>query len=189
MGQSLVIASIALLALAGVSRAEDTVWLRDGGRVRGAVTPGDDRVTVSWPYGSIEFPSESVGTRPRTEARAGTPIAWTRGDFMLRYRLARTDSAVRAEDLKVSVRNTVHLSRHASVSVARHEDVHRRINETEARRIEEALAAFTYAANPGSESTDALRKAERRLRRRFFRLVRDVEKLHADWDATDPVVR
>jgi hypothetical protein len=180
----IVIALVIGLGMAGGpgAAAEERVWLKGGGSVSGAVKRSRGETRVSWPFGSVSVPDHHVRDKAGDpEAREpGSLRAWTRGVFSMRYELVQRAGRVAPQWVKVRVKNETRLVDAPSRRLTRHEEVHRDINRAEARRIESLMARFE------TESQD-LKQAEAAFRKKFHDLVRDVDRLHRDWDANHAV--
>lgn len=117
----------------------------------------------------------SVRTAAGAEAPRGLK-AWTKGLFSVQYRLVRDGDGARAEEVRVRVRQTVCYMEKPTDRLKDHERVHGLINDAEATRMEKELSAFRIEKTP-------LKAAERAFRDRFRDRVRQVDRLHRDWDA------
>ncbi len=170
---------VAILLAAGSLWAEDSLRLPPSATAEQMRTLGD-QVELKWHYGTITMPAPATPpAEPAASAKPAHPRAWNRGIFNLRYELARDGEFLRARKVRVTVDNKTHFREEQSESLKAHEAMHRRINETEARRIEKTLSAFQYKST-GSPAD--LKRANARFRREFRERVKEVDLLHKEWD-------
>ncbi|MBI4396928.1 MAG: hypothetical protein HY548_07535 [Elusimicrobia bacterium] len=107
--------------------------------------------------------------------------ALTRGRFTVRYLLSEEEGRIRARRVKVRVDNSVRFYEPPSRRVREHERVHVRINRAESARMQDSLSRFEA---PSRGRPDDLEKAEALFLSKFAAMIQDVERLHADWDAS-----
>jgi hypothetical protein len=114
------------------------------------------------------------------EGRRKNPEAWTKGSFRINYVLAPAGAVIKADNVRVKIKNTIFLPKNASQALIEHESVHQRINEVEAARIQKEMAAFE---RPYKDWRD-LAGAEKDFKKMFYDKVRSVNELHKNWDGT-----
>src|SRR5262245_32177676 len=100
-----------IACLAGGMISADETLLVPGGSGQGQVHRAGDRVEVKWPYGTVTMPAQSLPKeKPAAPAKPIHPRAWTHAVFNLRYELVRDGEFLKAQKVRVTVKNTTSFS-------------------------------------------------------------------------------
>ncbi len=140
-------------------------------------TPVKGEARIVLPFGSIAVHRDQPDSTPEARLRTKTLKlkACTQGIFHVKYVLIEDKGLIRAKKVKLRIKNKITYYEKPSKKLKKHEQVHRIINTTEAKRIQKELADF-YVASV------SLQEAEKIFLARFNDKVKEVEKLHQEWD-------